>query len=117
LGTDGNSYAAPQLVGSVDDIVTGVTMGLEHTCALINAVPYCWGRGAEGQLGNSFTNNLKVPGKVEGFGEQAISMAAGSYHTCMAGLTKKSCWGQGTDGQVGDGLRVTATTPKDIVFP
>jgi alpha-tubulin suppressor-like RCC1 family protein len=117
VGTDSNDYSTPQLVTLLTDVVAGVSMGLEHTCAIINTLPYCWGRGAEGQLGNSFLNNLKIPGRVEPFDDQVISIAAGSYHTCMVGITKKSCWGQGNNWQLGDGLRATIAVPSDIVFP
>ncbi len=117
LGTSDNFFQTPQLVSAETDLVSGVAMGLEHTCAVVNAAPYCWGRGAEGQLGNGASNNLTSPSAVEDFNEQIISIAAGSYHTCMIGISMRKCWGQGTDGQVGDGLRATATLPRSIVFP
>ena len=46
--------SAPSLAGGapVDPVVTVVTAGKTHTCAVVDGSAYCWGSNGEYQLGN-----------------------------------------------------------------
>lgn len=44
--------------------VTAVAAGTNHTCAIAEAVVYCWGKNNYGQLGNNTTIDSPLPAKV-----------------------------------------------------
>ena len=81
-----------------------------HNCAITTAgSAYCWGRGAEGQLGDGTTTQKNVPTAVSG-GHVFTDIAAGDRHTCAIKDTGAAyCWGNNDYGQVGNG---TWTSPK-----
>lgn len=93
---------------------TQVTVGNEHSCGLTSSgAVYCWGRNAEGQLGNNSTTPSDVPVQVVASGTTLIfaQIDAGGYHTC--GVTTSNglnnafdrqvyCWGYNFYGQIGD---------------
>src|SRR6266403_5541896 len=59
-----------------------VIAGGYHTCALFgDGTVQCWGRNAEGQLGNGTTIGSRVPGRVAGL-PSATAVSGGFQHTC-----------------------------------
>ncbi len=44
-----------------DDMVTAVSAGFEHTCAIVAGKIYCWGDNTHGQLGDGTTTSRAVP--------------------------------------------------------
>ena len=85
-----------------------VSNGGHHTCAIVdNGSLYCWGLGANGQLGHGAYTSLSVPSTMPvdlGAGRTAVAVAAGERHTCAIldnGSVK--CWGWDNEGQLGDG--------------
>lgn len=113
--------AAGQVTGSAALTVLGgtfaaVSAGGEHSCALdITGRAYCWGRGAQGQLGTGATETQLTPVPVAG-GLTFASISAGDAHTC--GLTPTGqayCWGRGADGRLGTGGTENALTPVAVI--
>ena len=89
-----------------------VRTGRYHTCAVDDSGGVmCWGRGAEGQLGNGGTSSSRLPVNVSlPTGAKAIDVALGGSHTCAL-LTNGSvmCWGDGTMGELGAGWATTSS--------
>jgi alpha-tubulin suppressor-like RCC1 family protein len=80
--------------------------GSGHTCVVLETgTMQCWGRDANGQLGNNaIVGNFASPVTVVNM-SKAIAVAAGFEHTCAVlsdGNTK--CWGLNDGGQLGTGL-------------
>jgi alpha-tubulin suppressor-like RCC1 family protein len=87
-------------------------IGVAHTCAITTTgIPYCWGSGADGQLGDGSSGDghqrlsphpvsiSALPGAPS-----FAAISAGVFHTCA--LTSSGlpyCWGKGGEGQLGDG--------------
>ena len=75
-----------------------------HTCAVRNdGRLYCWGRGADGQLGVGDDSTNFTPRRV-GTDHDWTDVATGSLHTC--GIRRDGtlwCWGRGDDGRLGSG--------------
>ena len=46
--------------------VTDITVGNEHTCAVVNDRAVCWGKGLNGRLGNDDTEDSPSPVEVSG---------------------------------------------------
>jgi alpha-tubulin suppressor-like RCC1 family protein len=74
--------------------VSVVSAGAEHTCALTQAgVAFCWGRGADGELGNGQLSGSAVPRPVS-TELRFRDLSSGQAHTCA--LTDDGtayCWG------------------------
>lgn len=78
--------------------------GGRHTCAVTNdGEAYCWGSGAQGQLGNRSDEDFNEP--VSAQGDLTFrSVSAGNFHSC--GVTPDDeayCWGHNSSGQLGVG--------------
>lgn len=117
-GQSGTTSATPVQVkgvgGSGTLLATSVTAGDNHSCAvLLDDTVACWGRNAEGQLGNAATTDVSTPVRVVDaalFGAELDSIegvSAGNRFTCAWKTAAAGggawCWGIDADGQLGDG--------------
>ena len=108
----------PVAVSGLESGVASLTAGFAHTCALTTSgAAKCWGRDAEGQLGNDTAlTQQPTPVDVSGLSSGVASIAAGDYHTCAvttSGAAK--CWGYDAYGQLGDGgSNTNQSTPVDV---
>jgi alpha-tubulin suppressor-like RCC1 family protein len=111
-GSDGSGQIGDTLVGGsrpVPTSVSGMTTAVEVTtgqffsCArLFSGSVRCWGRNAEGQLGNNTTTSSETPVTVQDI-TAAIAVRAGERHVCavVAGGSVY-CWGSNDRGQLGN---------------
>jgi len=91
-------------LGGVSKIAThmGITNTTAHTCALMtDSTVRCWGKNANGQLGNGTTTDSNVPVVVSGI-NTAVEVTVGFIHSCarLADSTVK-CWGSTYYNQIG----------------
>jgi alpha-tubulin suppressor-like RCC1 family protein len=117
LAGRGAAQAAPFTLQSI-------SVGSNHACGVTaQHAAYCWGRNAEGELGNSTSNaacaesgepcSLK-PVKVEGTLAFA-SISAGNNYTCAVTTTGAAyCWGLGVYGQLGNGSQASSSRPVRV---
>lgn len=107
LGTrEAITQLTPVPIGIPQLAFRGIVAGAYHTCAVTtNAVPYCWGWNADGQIGNNSTIGQMLPVEVHG-DLRVSSISAGTYHTCAVNMDGAVyCWGKNDKGQIGDGTR------------
>jgi alpha-tubulin suppressor-like RCC1 family protein len=117
LGNNSNSTAySPVDVSGLTSGVAEVTMGQNHTCAVLTTGGVkCWGYNGLGQLGDGSMFSAPTPVNVSGLASGAVAAAAGSNHTCVltdAGAVK--CWGANFDSQLGDGTQFTRYSPVAV---
>lgn len=89
-----------------------------HSCAIANAVAYCWGDNTNGVLGNNSTTDSLVPVAVYATGSGVLTgktisrIVAGEYHTCaLTTEAKIACWGNGQYGRLGNNSTTTSKVP------
>jgi hypothetical protein len=108
LGDDGQfERAVPARVTGINDVVEVTVHTFINqdgaTCALrANGEVWCWGRNAEGQLGDGTTTTQRHP-VFTGITD-AVQISLGVRHGCAVlrdGHVK--CWGNDSVGQLGDG--------------
>jgi alpha-tubulin suppressor-like RCC1 family protein len=105
--------------GEVDGELVG------HTCAVNDDFDVlCWGRNAEGQLGNGTTESSATPVIVLGHqyrGDEAFlndvgEIDLGAAHSCARDNDGPLyCWGDDREGQLGRGRRDESTPPGRVV--
>ena len=106
----------PAGFGAARDIDTGWA----HSCMVNTAgAIYCWGGGADGQLGNGTENASSTPVAVSsggGYtGSNALSVDAGDAHTCAVLSSGDSvCWGANGNGRLGDGTTTSRVVPVAV---
>ena len=92
-----------------------VVAGNGHTCAVTTGdKAYCWGYGAQGQIGDGKIVERHWPKAVAG-GLSFRQVAAGGVHSC--GVTRDDrayCWGDNFDGRIGDGTTTTRLKPVAV---
>lgn len=134
-GTNGGTRIAPAVVAG-GFTWNSISAGQLHTCgvvrsSMVNNGIYCWGRNANGQVGDNTggslgeADNKSSPVVVSAL--NWVSVSAGGSHTCgiLRGPSGTSgaayCWGNNTSGQLGIGNTTsTFNAPQavsgDLVF-
>ena len=121
VGTNGNNHKTPRYVNSIGRTVTQVSLGLYHTCALINTnSAKCWGYNFYGQLGSGSNQFFEdTPQGVNISPERTVKqISCGGYHTCaVLDNGDLTCWGRNNYGQLGGGTNETnTTTPVNVIL-
>ena len=100
--------AVPVEVSGLAGVIQ-VAAGRDHTCALTaSGEVHCWGRGGQGQLGNSPVQDSATPVQVDAFGSdvgdlgQAVQLALGDGFSCaLLDNGQAACWGDNGTRQLG----------------
>jgi alpha-tubulin suppressor-like RCC1 family protein len=106
--------------------VTAISVGANHTCAIISGAAKCWGNNIFGRLGTGNSISAGTPQSVANaddlasFASGVESIAAGVDHTCaIKSGGALYCWGRNAaSGSVAGGrLFVDSTTLPSIAAP
>ncbi len=107
-------------VGDVGDL----DLGNGHGCLRLPSSTQlqCWGRNADGELGDGSTTSRSHP--VLSTGSVTAYDAGGSFElpaergiTCaVRGSGKASCWGENGHGQLGDNTTTDSSTPVTVKY-
>jgi alpha-tubulin suppressor-like RCC1 family protein len=100
-----------------DDIheFVDVATGGDHTCAVtVDGEAFCWGRGADGELGTGDIANAFTPRAVQS-NVRFKAITAGDAHTCALSEDGRAyCWGWTAHYQVGSALPANPRLPVPI---
>ncbi len=118
-GTFATSNPIAVTVSNISSGITQVSVGANHSCAVVSGGVKCWGGNADGQLGNGTTSNGNQTTPVDvvdlGSGSGVVQVVAGNNYTCAVlsnGAAK--CWGVNSSGQLGDGTTLSKSSPVDV---
>jgi alpha-tubulin suppressor-like RCC1 family protein len=94
-----------------------VATGGQHTCAIAEDLSaYCWGRGADGELGTGTTSDEMFPAAVNTT-LRFKKITAGAAHTCAIATDDRAyCWGWNVFYQIGDSTTTQRLTPSPVAF-
>ncbi|MBK7777954.1 MAG: hypothetical protein IPI43_28220 [Sandaracinaceae bacterium] len=86
-----------------------------RTCAIRgDGTAWCWGRNADGELGDGTQTARAVPTRVADF-DDVTALAMGASHTCALRASDTiECWGDNQRGQLGDGTTNSSLTPVSM---
>ena len=105
--------APPTVTGWID-----LAAGLNHTCAVAEGGSlWCWGRNANGQLGDGTTTSQPAPKQVlpAGAADFVRVVASGDFTCALRAAGALLCWGRNDVGQTGNGTTTTpVTTPVAV---
>ena len=87
-------------------IASNISAGEAHSCAIWGGIPYCWGDGDWGKLGDGGGyNDALTPVTVKSFAQGGVTkISAGGWHTCAIHNGAAKCWGSQSYGSLGDGI-------------
>jgi alpha-tubulin suppressor-like RCC1 family protein len=112
--TPGGGVLSPEQVTGIAT-ATAISMEGDTGCALLsNGDVQCWGRNAEGQVGDGTNNQSNLPQTVISGSDNAVAIAAGYYSSCAAldtGVVR--CWGRNAEGALGNGTNDDSNVPVD----
>ncbi|MBN9106926.1 MAG: hypothetical protein J0I14_18210 [Propionibacteriaceae bacterium] len=120
LGSATASASTPTAVDAsgvlMGRVVSQVTAGASHTCAVADGKAYCWGQGTSGQLGNSASANASAPVAVStsGMSGTVVALSTGSATTCAVASGNAYCWGAGATYGLGNGGTSNASAPVAV---
>ncbi|MFH1173958.1 MAG: hypothetical protein V1725_02400, partial [archaeon] len=107
----------PTLINDSNAYVQISAEGQYHTCGLRNdSRVLCWGRNANGQLGNGSTGSSVLNPMLINDSAEYRSINAGYFHSCgiRANDSRVLCWGRNDFGAVGDGTNIDRPNPTLI---
>ena len=73
--------------------VSAIATGADHTCAVQNNAVKCWGFNGDGQTGGT-TGISIMPVTVPNLGAGVTSIAAGATFSCAKHYARVKCWGR-----------------------
>jgi alpha-tubulin suppressor-like RCC1 family protein len=91
-----------------------ISTGRFHTCAILdNGSVSCWGKNAEGQLGDETTTNRNSPTLTSNLGTDrtAVAITNDNHNCAVLDNSTLSCWGTNNYGQLGDGTTTNQNSP------
>ena len=110
-------HDVPAIVDLVEDAFTSIAAGRNHACGLTQGGSVvCWGSNADGQLGDSTTNDAVSPTFVRvPPGVTFVRVYAGGAHSCALDTTGTAwCWGDNSHVQLGDGSGTQRLIPTRV---
>jgi len=136
LGVDGTvmlGSASPSINGTEvgdlkdnpSDLITSISVGQRHVCAVVDESIKCWGEEAYGELGDggSSVTSTNVPVTVTGMpaGYTPVEVSVNGHHSCAlfnsdtdSSDYRIMCWGK-NKGQLGLGISVPPDGPESLV--
>lgn len=114
----------PVDLGTVDSAATEIRAGNGTVCAVPKSADrLCWGRNADGELGDHTSTNRPAPAATTELGTATAydlggTFTAGAEHGtgCRADGGHALCWGYNGSGQLGDDTATSQTNAVTVLY-
>lgn len=113
-GVGSDDSTSPVQVSGLTSAVTAISAGYSHTCAIASGGVRCWGKGADGRLGNGGVSNSNTPVVATGLTNGVTALATGDAHSCAVRNGSLFCWGSNQYGQLGNGSTTSSNAPVAV---
>ena len=106
--------------GLAGKVVTDISAGTTHSCAVADGRAYCWGSGIMCQLGNGtcLSVNVNPVAVTTGSGDMGTrtvsAVSAGQAHSCAIANGRAYCWGNNDVGSLGTGNTTNSSVPREV---
>ncbi|HQZ86420.1 MAG TPA: hypothetical protein PLB21_12445, partial [Actinomycetota bacterium] len=98
--------------------ISSISAGTSHSCAVADAMAFCWGLNTNGRLGDNTTTarTTAVAVLTSGvlMGRSVSRISAGAAHTCAIADAKAFCWGNGASGRLGNSTTSQSLAPVAV---
>lgn len=111
LGRAGASAVTPTSINTsgvlAGKTISQISQGTHSNtaCVIANGGAFCWGSGANGQLGNGSAGPSSVAVAVSGLSTGVTQIYNGLLTSCAVVSGKAWCWGWSYSGSLGDGVQ------------
>ena len=125
LGNNSSTQSSNPVAVTMTGVLSGKTVksltgGYNNSCIIASDdLPYCWGLGLKGTLGNGNTAQSSVPvavitnGALAGKTAKSISLKL--YHVCIVASDNLAyCWGANDNGELGNGNSTNSSVPVAV---
>lgn len=101
----------------VEDGVTTIGAGAEHSCSIRSGAGYCWGKGGDGRLGTGDGGGRTSPTAVVNL-QDAIAIDGGLAHSCALRTDGRiACWGKDDRSQLGPAAMGNSSRNQPLTVP
>ena len=122
LGSSTREFTVPTNIDTggvfTGKTITDISTAYDHSCAVADGAVYCWGWGANGQLGDGNLSNSNTPVAVDTTGvlsgKTITSVSTNNHNSCVIAEGSVYCWGDNSMGEIGDGTTTMRPTPVAI---
>jgi alpha-tubulin suppressor-like RCC1 family protein len=113
------SRSTPGQVSGMASGIAAISMGGDHSCALTTTgAVRCWGKNADGQLGDGTKSTRLTPVQVSDLVSGIAAISSGSAHSCaLSTAGSVQCWGSNLNQQLGDGTFKSSLSPVSTGHP
>jgi alpha-tubulin suppressor-like RCC1 family protein len=103
----------PALVPQLSN-VSQISVGDDHTCALVLGSVYCWGDNDDGQLGGQIGGSSSTPTVVAGLSNIKYIAMGGTFSCAVTDTGGVRCWGSNMRGQLGNDSTTNSAVPVEV---
>jgi len=125
MSTYNNPFAILPVVNTgvlAGKTIKSASIGFYHMCVVASDnLPYCWGYGGYGGIGNNSTSSQFAPaavsttGVLSGKTVSAITVGTNGNYTCtIASDNLAYCWGDNAYGQLGNSSTAQSNIPVQV---
>ena len=107
-----NAGASPPISLTYLSGATHITVGIDHSCAILSGAAWCWGSNSNGRLGGG--RGSRIPVQVTGLTSDVTAISAGFEHTCAIHNGAAKCWGNNGNGRLGDNSTTESNIPVQV---